>query len=147
MKFFPMLLQLCSAYILWYLMPHSILMNGPNSASYCITSYMSNMEEDLQSLFGLHVYSCLHYLRPRNSPPLPPHLGSYRRALKQTKYIFDPLHYIICSVIRYIISKHFTNTVFFTLNFLGHGGYVLIRLLRQLLFIIFCYRENELKAK
>jgi hypothetical protein len=38
-----------------------------------------NMELDLQSLFGLHAYSCTHRLRPRNSP-LPPHLGSYSRA-------------------------------------------------------------------
>jgi hypothetical protein len=29
---------------------------------------------DLQSLFGLHVHSCTHWLRPRT--PLPPHLGS-----------------------------------------------------------------------
>jgi len=30
-----------------------------------------NMEVDLQSLFGLHVHSCTHWLRPRNSthPP------------------------------------------------------------------------------
>ncbi len=28
-----------------------------------------NMELDLQSLFGLHVYSCTYWLRPRNSPP------------------------------------------------------------------------------
>jgi hypothetical protein len=27
-----------------------------------------NMELDLQSLFGLHVNSCTHWLRPRNSP-------------------------------------------------------------------------------
>jgi hypothetical protein len=33
-----------------------------------------NMEVDLQSLFGLHVHSCTHWLRPRN-------LGSYTRAL------------------------------------------------------------------
>ncbi len=33
------------------------------------------MELDLQSLFGLHVHSCTHWLRPRNPPP--PHLGSY----------------------------------------------------------------------
>jgi hypothetical protein len=42
------------------------------------------MESDLQSLFGLHVYSCIHWLRPRKSqppPPNPPHLGSYTRAL------------------------------------------------------------------
>jgi hypothetical protein len=30
------------------------------------------MELDLQSLFGLHVYSCTHWLRPRNhAPPTP----------------------------------------------------------------------------
>ncbi len=28
-----------------------------------------NMELDLQSLFGLHVYSCTHWLRPRNPAP------------------------------------------------------------------------------
>jgi hypothetical protein len=38
------------------------------------------MELDLQSLFGAPVYSCTHWLRPRNSA-LPPHLGSYTRAL------------------------------------------------------------------
>jgi hypothetical protein len=27
------------------------------------------MELDLQSLFGLHVHSCTHWLRPRNPPP------------------------------------------------------------------------------
>ncbi len=27
------------------------------------------MESDLQSLFGLHVYSFTHLLRPRNPPP------------------------------------------------------------------------------
>ena len=41
------------------------------------------MKLDLQSLFGLHVCSCTHWLRPRNPrpPPLPPHLGSYTKAL------------------------------------------------------------------
>jgi hypothetical protein len=39
-----------------------------------------NMELDLQSLFGLHVHSCTHWLKPRNSP-LPPHFGSFTRAL------------------------------------------------------------------
>jgi hypothetical protein len=39
-----------------------------------------NMEFDLQSLFGLHVHSCTHWLSPRNSPSHP-HLGSYTRAL------------------------------------------------------------------
>jgi hypothetical protein len=36
-------------------------------------------ELDLQSLLGLHVHSCTHWLRPRNT--IPPHLGSYTRAL------------------------------------------------------------------
>ncbi len=31
--------------------------------------YRLNMELDLQSLFGLHVYSCTHWLRPRNPAP------------------------------------------------------------------------------
>jgi hypothetical protein len=30
-----------------------------------------NMELDLQSLFGPHVYSCTHWLRPRTLPPSP----------------------------------------------------------------------------
>jgi hypothetical protein len=38
-----------------------------------------NMELDLQSLFGLCVNSCTHWLRPCNPPP--PHLGSYTGAL------------------------------------------------------------------
>jgi hypothetical protein len=48
------------------------------------------MELDLQSLFGLHVYSCTHRLRPRNSPPQP-HLGSYKRAIlvsQQRRHLF-----------------------------------------------------------
>jgi hypothetical protein len=45
---------------------------------------MLNMELDLQSLFGFHVYSCTHWLRLRNSP-LPLHLGSYTRALLVSK--------------------------------------------------------------
>jgi hypothetical protein len=38
---------------------------------------------DLQSLFGLHVHSSAHWLKPCNLPslPPPPHLGSYTRAL------------------------------------------------------------------
>jgi hypothetical protein len=36
-----------------------------------------NIELDLQSLFGLHVHSCSHWLRPCN--PSPPHLGLYVR--------------------------------------------------------------------
>jgi hypothetical protein len=43
---------------------------------YCYFKYLVhvhhrlNIELDLQSLFGLHVYSCPHWLRPRN--PVPP---------------------------------------------------------------------------
>jgi hypothetical protein len=37
------------------------------------------MELGLQSLLGLHVYSCTHWLRPRNSSPPPPTFGlTYR---------------------------------------------------------------------
>jgi hypothetical protein len=39
------------------------------------------MDLDLQSCFGLHLYSCTHWLRLRNPPPPHPHLGSYTRAL------------------------------------------------------------------
>jgi hypothetical protein len=36
-----------------------------------ISLRFSHMELDIQSLFGLHVHSCTHWLRPRNSlPPL-----------------------------------------------------------------------------
>jgi hypothetical protein len=38
-----------------------------------------NMELDLQSLFGLHLY--LYSLAESPQLPLPPHLGSYTRAL------------------------------------------------------------------
>ncbi len=45
-------------------------------------SHRLNVELDLLSLFGLHVYSCTHWLRPRNYHPPPPlHLGSYMNAL------------------------------------------------------------------
>ncbi len=44
-----------------------------------------NMELDLQSLFGLHVHSCTHWLRPRNSPP-PPAIGLiYEGAIGQPR--------------------------------------------------------------
>ncbi len=52
-------------------------------------SYRLNMEKDLRSLFGLHVHSCIHWLRPRN--PSPTHLGSYTRALlvsQDRRYLF-----------------------------------------------------------
>jgi hypothetical protein len=38
------------------------------------------MQLDLLILFGIHVHRCTHWMRPRNSP-LPPHVGSYTRAL------------------------------------------------------------------
>jgi hypothetical protein len=34
-------------------------------------NHMLYMEVDLQSLFGLHVHSRTHWLRPRNPPPPP----------------------------------------------------------------------------
>ncbi len=37
------------------------------------------MELDLQSLFGLHVHSCTHWLRPRNSPPPSPRIWAHIR--------------------------------------------------------------------
>ncbi len=43
------------------------------------------MELDLQILFGFHVYSFTHWLRPRKPPLPPPHLGSYARALLVSK--------------------------------------------------------------
>jgi hypothetical protein len=49
-----------------------------------------NMELDLQSLFGLHVHSCIHWLRPRATPLLPPpHLSSYTRAILVSQDIDD----------------------------------------------------------
>ncbi len=41
----------------------------------CTIMSQLNMELDLQSLFGFHVYSCTHSLRPRNAPPPPPAFG------------------------------------------------------------------------
>jgi hypothetical protein len=42
-----------------------------------------NMELDLQSLFGLHVHSCTHWLRvrPRNSPIPPAYVPIYEGAI------------------------------------------------------------------
>jgi hypothetical protein len=41
-----------------------------------------NMDSDLQSLFGLHVHNCTHWLRPPQTHHLTfPHLGSYTRTL------------------------------------------------------------------
>ncbi len=38
------------------------------------TVHMLNMELDLQSLFGLHVHSCTHWLYPRTLPRFRAHL-------------------------------------------------------------------------
>ncbi len=49
---------------------------------YNTVDHRLNMELDRQSLFGLHVHSCTHWLRARHPPPPPPpHLGPYTRAL------------------------------------------------------------------
>ncbi len=58
---------------------------------------------DLQSLFGLSVQRCTDWLRPRN--PLPPHLGSYTRALlvsQDRRHLFvPPCHTRFrCSILR-----------------------------------------------
>jgi hypothetical protein len=51
------------------------------------------MESDLQTLFGLHVHSCTHWLRPHNPPP-PPFGLIYEGAIGQprkTTSLCDPL--------------------------------------------------------
>jgi hypothetical protein len=40
---------------------------------------------DLQSLFGLHVYNCTHWLRPRSSPPPPAFVRIYKGTIGQTR--------------------------------------------------------------
>ncbi len=57
------------------------------------------------------VYSCCHWLRSRNSPPpLPPHLGSYTRALlvsQDRRHLFDtPWVYSLCKI-KNRIQEHF----------------------------------------
>jgi hypothetical protein len=51
---------------------------GPLSAG---NPYMVNLEMDLQSLFGLLCTAVLAETPHSPPPPLPPHLGSYTRAL------------------------------------------------------------------
>jgi hypothetical protein len=47
--------------------------------------HWSNVELDLQSLFGLHMLSCTYWLRPRNSPT-PPAFGlTYEGAFGQPR--------------------------------------------------------------
>ncbi len=59
------------------------------------------MEFGLKSLFGLHLHSCTHWLRPRNHP-LPPAFGlMYEGAIGQPRYtasFSDPLVYIFNSI-------------------------------------------------
>jgi hypothetical protein len=43
------------------------------------TTHRFNMELDFQCLFGLHVYSCTNWLRPRNPPPPPPRMSAHIR--------------------------------------------------------------------
>jgi hypothetical protein len=60
------------------------------------------MELELQNLVGLHVHSCTHWSRPRNSqpPPQPPpltpplHLGSFTWALLVSQ---DRRHFFVTS--------------------------------------------------
>jgi hypothetical protein len=50
-----------------------------------LSAHRLNIELDLQRLFGIHVYSCTHWLRPRNSPP-PPSFGLiYESAIGQLR--------------------------------------------------------------
>ncbi len=44
-----------------------------------VSHHRLNMGLDLQSLFGLHVHSCTHWLRTLIPPP--PHLGSHTKTL------------------------------------------------------------------
>jgi hypothetical protein len=50
------------------------------------------MELDLQSLFGLHVHSCTHWLKrdPATLPPFPHIRGRYWSA-KERLHLFEPL--------------------------------------------------------
>jgi hypothetical protein len=46
--------------------------DGSLSSHQVSSNHWLNMELYLQSLFGLRVHSCTHWLRPRNPPPPPP---------------------------------------------------------------------------
>ncbi len=48
-----------------------------------------NMELDIQSLFGLHVYSCTHWLRPCNSPPSSPRIWAHIRGRNWSAKVDD----------------------------------------------------------
>ncbi len=44
-------------------------------AQFIVKNHRLNMELELQSLFGLHVHSCTHWLRPWLRPRIPPPLS------------------------------------------------------------------------
>jgi hypothetical protein len=60
--------------------------------------YRLNMELDFQSLFGLHVHSGTHCLRPPQPPPS--HLGSYTKALLVSKDIHILVNPLIWEISR-----------------------------------------------
>ncbi len=68
------------SHILQLSKPSNLLLSRGMSLFHDISFHRLNMKSDLQILFGLHVYSCTHWLSPRNSP-FPPYLGSYTSAL------------------------------------------------------------------
>ncbi len=45
-----------------------------------IKSWLCSVEFDT-GVYGLHLHSCTHWMKPHNPPPPPKHLGSYTRAL------------------------------------------------------------------
>ncbi len=61
----------------------------------CTIAHRLNMKLDLQSLYGLLCTAVLISWNPA-TPPLPPHLGSYTRALlvgqEKTTSLYNPLH-------------------------------------------------------
>jgi hypothetical protein len=70
-----------------------------------LINHKLNMKLDLQSLFGLHVHSCTHWLRPRNLTH-PMHLGSYTRALLVSQ---DRQHLFVtpcCNYAKYTVFKY-----------------------------------------
>jgi hypothetical protein len=67
------------------------------------------MQLDLQSLFELLCTSCTHWLRPRNSPPPLPHLGSYTRALLVSQF-GRHLFVTPCLIVFIFYVKHYLET-------------------------------------
>ncbi len=74
------------------------------------------MEFDLQSLFGLHVHRCSHWLRPRN-PPLPStFVLMYEGAIgqpRQTTSVCDPLGTVPCTLLQWNVLENVTHTLLF----------------------------------